>query len=150
MLVAAPEAPELRGITGWINSEALTLAGLRGKVVLIHFWTFACYNCANTLPSVTSWDSHYREQGLVIIGVHAPEFGDEREKANVIEAAERFGITYPIAQDNDFATWKAYDNHYWPALYLIDAQGRIRYSHIGEGAYEETEQQIKQLLSERN
>lgn len=149
-LVVAPEAPELRGITGWINSEALTLAGLRGKVVLIHFWTFACYNCANTLPSVTAWDSHYREQGLVIIGVHAPEFGYERERANVVEAAERFGISYPIAQDNDFATWKAYDNHYWPALYLIDAQGRIRYSHIGEGAYEETEQQIKQLLLERN
>lgn len=147
-LAEGPAAPELRGITDWINSEPLTLAELRGKVVLVHFWTFGCYNCANTLPSVTSWDASYRDRGLVIIGVHAPEFGYERDKANVIEAAERFGIMYPIAQDNDFATWKAYDNHYWPALYLIDAQGRIRYTHIGEGAYQETEQKIKDLLAE--
>ncbi len=148
ILPELPQAPELRGITDWINSQPLTIAELRGRVVLVHFWTFGCYNCANTLPFVTAWDGSYRDQGLVIIGVHAPEFGYEREKANVVQAAERFGIQYPIAQDNDFATWKAYDNHYWPALYLIDSQGRIRYSHIGEGAYEKTEQQIKQLLAE--
>lgn len=145
-----PPAPELRGITGWLNSEPLSMADLRGQVVLVHFWTFACYNCANTLPHVTQWYADYKDQGFTVIGVHAPEFGFERETANVADAAERFGIDYPIAQDNDFTTWRAYDNHYWPTLYLVDTTGSVRYHHIGEGAYAETEQQIRDLLAERD
>lgn len=141
-------APELRGISHWLNSEPLLLSELRGKVVLVHFWTFSCYNCANTLPFVTKWYETYKDQGLTIIGVHAPEFGFERDTANVAEAATRFGITYPIAQDNDFATWSAYNNRYWPTIYLIDATGTVRHIYIGEGGYDTTEGIIRQLLAE--
>ncbi|NTU79270.1 MAG: redoxin domain-containing protein [Chloroflexales bacterium] len=146
---AGAAAPELVGVTHWLNSAPLTLASLRGEVVLVHFWTFACSNCQATLPALTRWYATYRDQGFTVIGVHAPEFGFERETANVTEAARRYGITYPIAQDNDFATWEAYENHYWPTLYLVDANGVVRYRHIGEGAYDETEAMIRTLLAER-
>lgn len=142
------EAPEIVGITNWLNSDPLTMEKLRGKVVLIDFWTYTCINCIRTLPHVTSWHEKYADDGLVILGVHSPEFEFEKDTENVAEAMEDYGIEYPVAQDNDFATWKNYKNRYWPAKYLIDAEGRIRYYHFGEGAYEETELSIQQLLGE--
>jgi thiol-disulfide isomerase/thioredoxin len=141
-------APEISGVTHWVNSEPLTLESLRGKVVLIDFWTYGCINCIRTLPYVTDWHQKYADEGLVIIGIHRPEFTYEHSTANVEEALERFGITYPVAQDNDFTTWRAYKNRYWPAFYFIDAQGEIRYIHIGEGSYEKSEKIIQQLLAE--
>lgn len=143
-----PLAPELAGISGYINTENITLASLRGKVVLIDFWTYTCINCIRTLPYLKQWDEKYRDKGLVIIGVHTPEFNFEKEHANVLEAVRREGILYPVVQDNNYATWAAFKNRYWPRKYLIDAQGYIRYDHIGEGAYEETEKVIQQLLAE--
>ena len=141
-------APELTGITNWINSDPLTLAELRGKVVIVDFWTYSCINCVRTLPYITDWNTKYAHDGLVIIGVHAPEFEFEKETKNVLDAVERFGIEYPVAQDNDFSTWRAFNNRYWPAKYFIDAEGNVRYTHFGEGKYEESELVIKQLLSE--
>ncbi len=143
-------APSLQGATQWLNSIPLELAALRGKVVLVDFWTYSCINCLRTLPYLKAWDEKYRAQGLVIIGVHAPEFAFEKDRHNVEQAVREFGIQYPVAMDNDFAIWNAYKNEYWPAHYLIDAQGRIREKHFGEGNYRETEQMIVALLKEAN
>jgi len=140
--------PAFEGATKWLGSEPLTLEKLKGKVVLIDFWTYSCINCIRTLPYLTSWDQKYRDQGLVVIGVHSPEFAFENIEKNVLAAMKQYNIQYPVVQDNDFAIWKSYDNHYWPAKYLIDADGNIRDMHFGEGAYMETEQKIIQLLKE--
>ena len=142
-------APEFTGITQWLNSDPLTLASLKGKVVLVDFWTYTCINCIRTLPHLTNWYNQYKDEGLVIVGVHAPEFAFEKETKNVQKALIEHAINYPVAQDNNFATWKAYDNQYWPAKYLIDANGQVRYTHFGEGEYEETEQHIRFLLKEK-
>jgi thiol-disulfide isomerase/thioredoxin len=143
-----PVAPELVPGGEWFNSEPLTLSGLRGKVVLIDFWTYSCINCIRTMPYLRDWWSKYEDDGLVIIGVHAPEFEFEKSAENVARAIEDFELTYPVMQDNDFATWRAYDNRYWPAKYLIDKNGQIRYTHFGEGKYAETEEMIQKLLQE--
>jgi cytochrome c biogenesis protein CcdA/thiol-disulfide isomerase/thioredoxin len=145
---SGPLAPELTGIDHWLNSPPLTLAELRGKVVLIDFWTYSCINCIRTLPYVEGWYQKYAADGFVVVGVHTPEFAFEHDTSNVAAAIARFGITYPIAQDNEYATWRAYSNAYWPADYLIDATGHIRDVHYGEGNYLETEQAIRQLLLE--
>lgn len=141
-------APPLLGATQWLNSPPLTIESLRGKVVLVDFWTYSCINCLRTLPYLKAWNEKYRDQGLVIIGVHAPEFAFEKDQHNVERAIHDLGITYPVAMDNDFAIWNAYKNEYWPAHYLIDAQGIIRHQHFGEGAYQKTEQMIQSLLKE--
>lgn len=145
--VKATKAPEFTGLSGWINSDPLTLAQLKGKVVLVDFWTYSCINCIRTQPYLKSWYSTYKESGFVIVGVHAPEFAFERDPKNVADAAKKAGLTYPIALDNNFATWNAYNNQYWPSSYLIDKQGNIRRIEQGEGGYQETEQAIRQLLS---
>jgi thiol-disulfide isomerase/thioredoxin len=138
----------LTGATSWLNSPPLNNEMLRGKVVLVDFWTYSCINCLRTLPYLKAWDDKYRAQGLVIIGVHAPEFVFEKDLHNVEQAVRKFGIKYPVVLDNEYAIWNAYQNQYWPADYLIDAQGRIRHQHFGEGAYQETEQMIQTLLKE--
>lgn len=143
-----PQAPDVQGIEAWINSPPLSLEEVKGKVVLVDFWTYSCINCIRTLPYLTSWDEKYRDDGLLIIGVHSPEFFFEHDLNNVKKAVEENGIAYPVALDNNFKTWKAYGNHYWPRKYLIDKNGIIRYDHIGEGAYEETEAKIVELLNE--
>jgi len=140
-------APAIVGIDTWLNSKPLTLEQLRGKVVLIDFWTYSCINCVRTLPYVTKWYDTYHDKGLVIIGVHTPEFEFEKKVSNVQDAIKRFGIKYPVALDNDYKTWQNYNNHYWPAHYLIDQQGIIRKIHFGEGDYEEMENAIRKLLS---
>ncbi len=142
-------APEFVGINNWLNSAPLSMQDLRGKVVLVDFWTYACGNCVNTLPYVKQWYDKYKDQGLVVVGVHTPEFPFEKSTANVQAALKRFDIRYPVAQDNAYGTWSAYRNQYWPALYLIDANGRIVYQHYGEGRYAETEAAIRKLLAER-
>jgi thiol-disulfide isomerase/thioredoxin len=142
------ELPSLGGATGWLNSQPLTKDGLRGKVVLVDFWTYTCINWLRSLPYVRGWAGKYKDQGLVVIGVHAPEFRFEKDVDNVRRAAKDMKIDFPIAMDNDFAIWRAFDNHYWPALYVIDAQGRIRHHQFGEGGYEKSERIIQQLLSE--
>jgi len=139
--------PEFQGIQQWLNSEPLTIAGLKGNVVLVQFWTFSCINCQRTLPYVVEWHRKYASQGLRIVGVQTPEFPFEREISNIQKALEQDKITYPIAVDNDFKTWNAYQNQYWPHLFLADRRGHIRYDHIGEGAYTETEALIQQLLA---
>lgn len=141
-------APSLSGATQWLNSPPLTVEMLRGKVVLVDFWTYSCINCLRTLPYLKAWDEKYRSQGLVIVGVHSPEFAFEKDRGNVERAIRDLGITYPVAMDNQYAIWNAYRNEYWPAHYLIDAQGRIRDQHFGEGKYQETEQMIRSLLKE--
>jgi thiol-disulfide isomerase/thioredoxin len=141
-------APELRGITEWLNSAPLTLAGLRGKVVLVWFWTFACVNCQNVRPYVKRWDERYRERGLMVIGVHTPEFAFEKDPANIREQVQRSGITFSVVLDPDFATWDAYANRYWPAFYFIDRRGRLRHAQFGEGQYERAESVIEELLAE--
>lgn len=142
-------APELSGITRWLNTDQpLTLEALRGKVVLIDFWTYTCINCIRTLPHVTRWYDTYKDKGFVVIGVHTPEFEFEKKTENVSAAIKRFGIHYPVAQDNDFITWQAFSNHYWPAEYLIDATGKIRRTHFGEGEYDQMETAIQELLKE--
>ncbi|EKD79352.1 MAG: cytochrome c biogenesis protein [uncultured bacterium] len=141
-------APDIIGITNWLNSEPLTLDELKGKVVLIDFWTYTCINCIRTLPHVQGWYEQYQDDGLMVIGVHSPEFEFEKDTGNVQDAIEMYGLTYPVAQDNDFATWKNYNNRYWPAKYLIDAEGNIRYTHFGEGEYDKTESAIRELLAE--
>lgn len=140
-------APELKVGGQWFNSNPLTMKELKGKVVLVDFWTYTCINCIRTLPYLKSWHEKYSDKGLVIIGVHAPEFEFEKDADNVAEAIKDFEITYPIMQDNDFVTWKAYKNRYWPAKYLIDQDGNIRYTHFGEGDYDETETAIQELLA---
>ncbi|MDB5491159.1 MAG: DipZ protein, partial [Micavibrio sp.] len=139
-------APELAGIVQWMNTEPLMLAQLKGKVVLIDFWTYSCINCIRTLPYLKDWYAKYKDQGLVIIGVHTPEFAFEGKPDNVAAALKKFGILYPVAMDNNFATWNAYTNKYWPAHYLIDKDGRINYVHFGEGRYDVTEHNIRTLL----
>lgn len=141
-------APELIPGGEWFNSEPLTLEELRGKVVLIDFWTYTCINCIRTLPYIQSWHEKYNDQGLVIIGVHTPEFEFEKSAENLEEAIEDFGLTYAIVQDNDYSTWRAYNNRYWPAKYFIDASGVVRDSHFGEGAYDESEEFIQDLIEE--
>lgn len=144
------KAPELADIKGWINSNPLTLSSLHGKVVLIDFWTYSCVNCIRTLPYLTTWYAKYSNAGLVIIGVHSPEFEFEKSYDNVNAAVEKYGIKYPVALDNNHGTWNAFSNNYWPREFLIDARGEIRYDHIGEGNYDETERAIQQLLKEIN
>jgi len=141
-------APAFRHIGPWLNSAPLTLEALRGKVVLLDFWTYDCINCIRTLPYVTQWHRDYKHQGLVVVGVHTPEYAFERNTDKVRAAMQRFGITYPVAQDNRYGTWEAYNNRFWPALYLIDKQGRIAYTHFGEGKYAETEAAILRLLAQ--
>ena len=141
-------APEFQSIEGWINSEPLTMAALRGKVVVIDFWTYSCINCLRTLPHLRAWDQTYRDDGLVIVGVHTPEFAFEREPGNVRRAVRDHGIEYPVALDPDYETWQAWLNRYWPAKYFVDRRGRIRYAHFGEGGYEESERVIRRLLAE--
>src|SRR3989344_3872904 len=144
-------APDLQGITGYINSEpGLSLKDLRGKVVLVDFWTYSCINCIRTIPYLNDWHAKYANDGLVIIGVHAPEFEFEKDHGNVRTAVEKYGIQYPVVQDNDFTTWRAYENRFWPHKFLIDSEGYIRYDHIGEGSYAETEEKIVELLKEKN
>jgi thiol-disulfide isomerase/thioredoxin len=143
----APTAPELsNGI--WINSEPLTLKGLQGRVVLIEFWTFACYNCRNTLPSLKKWDAQYREKGLTIIGVHTPELDFERDIDQLRREVAALGIKYPVITDTDYSTWKAYGVEAWPTVFVLDKQGRVRWTHVGEGYYDQTEEVIKKLLAE--
>jgi thiol-disulfide isomerase/thioredoxin len=143
-------APEITGIEKWLNSEPLTLQQLKGKVVLVDFWTYTCINCIRTLPYVKRWHEKYKDQGLVVIGMHTPEFPYERSTENVMAAIKRFDIKYPVAQDNNYATWEAYNNRYWPAAYLINKKGQVVYTHFGEGRYEETEAAIRALLAEPN
>lgn len=142
------EAPSLDGAVQWLNSSPLKAADLRGRVVLVDFWTYSCINCLRTLPFVEAWAEKYRDQGLVVIGVHAPEFAFERDIGNVTKALGQLGITYPVAIDNDYAIWKAFKNEYWPAHYFIDARGYIRHHHFGEGSYAESERVIQALLRE--
>ncbi|HEX2170275.1 MAG TPA: thioredoxin family protein [Nitrososphaera sp.] len=142
-------APELTNVKSYINSEPITLADLRGKVVLVDFWTYSCINCIRTIPYLNAWHEKYADEGLVIVGVHTPEFEFEKDYNNVKAAVEKFGIKYPVVQDNEKATWEAYENRYWPRKYLIDNEGYVRYDHIGEGAYAETEKVIQSLLMER-
>ena len=149
-------APELQGLGNWHNSAPLTIAGLRGKVVLIHFWTFECINCIHTLPTIQGYWDKYGSKGLttgkdkpfVVIGVHTPEFTAEKLDANLTDAIQKRGLTYPIVQDNDFKTWNAFGNQYWPAAYIIDAKGNIRYEHFGEGEYDAMDKVIHNLLGE--
>lgn len=138
--------PEFQGISQWLNSAPLQTADLKGNVVLVQFWTFACINCQRTLPYVTRWHRQYASKGLKVIGVHTPEFPFEREVNNIKRALQQHRITYPVPVDNEFKTWQAYNNQYWPHLFLADRNGILRYNHIGEGAYDETEQTIRQLL----
>ena len=140
-------APEFAAGT-WINSEPLTLASLRGRVVVVEFWTFACYNCRNTLPYVKRWDQLYRERGLTVVGVHSPELDEEKVLENVRRETASLGIRYPVVTDNDYATWRAYNVEAWPTIFVLDKQSRIRWSHVGEGAYDEAESVIQKLLVE--
>jgi len=143
-------APDVHDISAWINSRPLSLTGLRGKVVLVDFWTYSCINCLRTLPYLKAWDARYRSKGLVILGVHTPEFAFERDLGNVRAAVKRLGVGYPVALDNGYGTWKAYSNNYWPADYLVDQAGRVRDVHFGEGDYAKTERNIRLLLEAGN
>src|SRR5215471_622805 len=140
--------PSLDGATDWLNSPPLTADGLRGKVVLVNFWTLTCINWLRQLPYVRAWSEKYRDQGLVVLGVHTPEFSFEHNVDNVRRAAAEMRVDYPIAVDSNTAVWDAFSNHYWPALYFVDATGRIRHHYFGEGAYDESERVIQQLLGE--
>ena len=143
-------APDFTGTQRWFNSKPLSLAALRGRVVLIDFWTYTCINCIRTLPYLKAWDARYRDAGLTIVGVHSPEFSFEKNAGNVQRAIRSFGIRYPVVQDNDLATWSAWGNQYWPAEYLIDARGKVRHVHFGEGEYDRSEAAIRSLLAERD
>ncbi|HTK04979.1 MAG TPA: thioredoxin family protein [Candidatus Eisenbacteria bacterium] len=147
--VLAQTMPEFTDIKAWLNSPPLAAAGLKGKVVLVDFWTYSCINCIRTLPYVTSWHEKYKDKGFTVIGVHTPEFAFEKIESNVRDAIERHHITYPVAMDNDYGTWNAYNNQYWPAEYLFDAQGRLRHVNFGEGEYDVTERDIQLLLEEQ-
>jgi thiol-disulfide isomerase/thioredoxin len=144
-------APDFAGTQSWFNTAGgrpLTLRKLRGHPVLVDFWTYTCINCIRTLPYLKAWDKRYRKAGLVIVGVHTPEFPFERDESNVRDAIAQNDLHYPVVQDNDYAVWQAYQNQYWPASYFIDAKGQVRYVHFGEGAYGEKEQVIRELLQE--
>ena len=145
------KAPNLVGIAHYLNmsSEELTKK-MEGKVILYDIWTYSCINCIRTLPFITSWDEKYSDHGLLIVGIHSPEFEFEKDPQNVKIAIEKYGITYPVVMDNDMKTWKAFENNYWPRKYIADHEGKIRYDHIGEGSYQETEKIIQQLLDERS
>lgn len=143
------KAPEFTGITSYINTNQTKLSDLKGKVILVDFWTYSCINCIRTLPYLVDWNQKYSDKGLVIVGVHSPEFEFEKNINNVKQAVARFGIKYPVLLDNDHETWNAYQNSYWPRKYLVDSDGYIRYDHIGEGGYAETENAIRNLLAER-
>ncbi len=143
------KAPEFGGISSYINSNGTKLSDLKGKVVLIDFWTYSCINCIRTLPYLVDWNQKYSDKGLVIVGIHSPEFEFEKGLDNVKQAVTRFGIKYPVLLDNDHGTWNAFQNSYWPRKYLVDSEGFIRYDHIGEGGYVETENAIRTLLAER-
>lgn len=143
-----PGAPDFTGGTGWIGSDPIDLVELRGQVVLVDFWTYSCINCIHTFPYLNEWHDRYADSGLVIVGVHTPEFRFERDGGNVADAMDRYGIEHTVVQDNDYEIWRAYHNRYWPAKYLVDEWGGIRYTHFGEGAYEETEREIRGLLDE--
>jgi cytochrome c biogenesis protein CcdA/thiol-disulfide isomerase/thioredoxin len=147
-----PAAPDFKAVQQWINTPGgrpLTIRQLRGKVVLVDFWTYSCVNCLRTLPHVKAWDRAYRKDGLVIVGVHTPEFAFERVPSNVEAAVRKLGVHYPVALDNKYGTWNAYANEYWPAKYLIDRRGHVRYTHFGEGEYDRTEEMIRRYLGER-
>lgn len=144
---AGIKAPDITNST-WLNSEPLRFVDLKGKVVLVEFWTLGCYNCRNVEPYVKQWHQQYAEQGFVVIGVHSPEFLHEREVENVKRYMKEHGIRFAVPIDNDFSTWNRYGNRYWPAMYLIDKRGIIRYIKVGEGGYSETERQIQTLLAE--
>jgi thiol-disulfide isomerase/thioredoxin len=152
MMALATEGslPSLDGAVAWLNSPPLTRDQLKGKVVLIDFWTYSCINCLRTIPYVVAWAEKYRAEGLVVIGVHTPEFAFEKDTGNVSKALRELKITYPVAIDNKYAIWNAFNNQYWPAHYFVDARGNIRYHHFGEGNYAESEQVIQQLLRERD
>jgi Peroxiredoxin len=143
---AAQTAPEFTGIAAWQNSKPLKMSQLRGKVVLIDFWAYSCINCLRTLPHVTRWYDQYKDKGLVVVGVHSPEFPFEKQEGNVRDAIKKYNIHYPVAQDNDLATWDAWDNQYWPAEYLVDQRGNVVAHHFGEGNYAEMENAIRTLL----
>ncbi|MEO7712168.1 MAG: cytochrome c biogenesis protein CcdA [Gemmatimonadaceae bacterium] len=142
--------PPFTGATEWINSPALTPEALRGKVVLVDFWTFSCYNCLNALPHVKALEAKYRDRGFVVVGVHTPEFARERDRDNVRREVARLGITYPVVMDNDYTIWRAFNNRYWPAAYYADATGRLRFHHFGEGRYDEQDKVVARLLAERD
>jgi thiol-disulfide isomerase/thioredoxin len=142
----AGSAPEFADKSTWLNSPPLTMATLQGKVLLVQFWTYTCINWLHTLPYIADWDAKYRDKGLVVVGVHTPEFAFEMDTANVQAAIKRFGLTYPVVQDNEYRTWNAYENQYWPALYLIDKSGKVVATHFGEGAYAEMEGEIARLV----
>jgi thiol-disulfide isomerase/thioredoxin len=144
---ARTAAPNFVGISRWFNSAPLSIGELRGKVVLVDFWTYGCYNCVNTLPYVTKLYDQYKGKGLVVVGVHTPEFPFERSAGNVQAALTRHGITYPVAQDNDSATWNAWHNRYWPTQYIVDQHGNVVFSHAGEGQYDEIERNVRRLLN---
>jgi thiol-disulfide isomerase/thioredoxin len=143
------KAPEIASHT-WLNSHPLHLSDLKGKVVMVEFWTFGCYNCRNVEPHVKEWHQKYAEQGLVVIGVHSPEFLYEHDLDKVSRYLKEHDIRYPVSIDNDFATWNRYENRFWPAMYVIDKQGLIRYVRVGEGGYHETERIIQALLAEKD
>ncbi len=140
--------PGFSGGGPWINSKPLTAGSLKGKVVMVDFWTFLCYNCLNALPHVEALEAKYRDSGLVVVGVHTPEFPEEHDEANVRENVKRLDVVYPVVMDNDYAIWKAFKNEYWPASFIIDRQGNVRYHHFGEGAYDQQDRVVSQLLSE--
>ncbi|UVM53986.1 thioredoxin family protein [Pseudomonas sp. B21-012] len=142
--------PELAGVVQWLNSPPLDRAALKGKVVLMDFWTYECINCRRSLPHVNTWAKRYADQGLVVIGVHTPEYPEERVVDNVRAQVTKLGIGYPVAIDNDYAIWNAFGNQFWPAHYIVDGSGQVRYVHFGEGAYDTQEQVIQQLLKERD
>jgi thiol-disulfide isomerase/thioredoxin len=142
--------PDLSGATLWLNSPPLTPESLRGKVVVVDFWTYSCINCLRSLPYIQAWYTKYKDSGLVVIGVHTPEFPFEKDEANVRQAVRKLGIVYPVAMDNDYRIWRTFHNKFWPAHYFIDSTGRIRYHHFGEGGYDQSENWIRTLLEERN
>ena len=148
---SAKKAPDFVGGGPWFNidGKSLTVEGLRGKVVAVVMWTAGCYNCQNVIPDLKKWHAKYHDKGLVIVGVHSPEFSYERSEPYVRKAIAKLGLRYAVVMDNDFRIWRAYNNVYWPTIYLVDKQGNIQYKHIGEGAYEETERMIRQLLNEK-
>ncbi|HEY9126123.1 MAG TPA: thioredoxin family protein [Acidobacteriaceae bacterium] len=149
-IVGSQPLPGLKGATAWLNSSPLTAKELKGKVVLVDFWDYSCINCIRAVPYIKAWAEKYKDSGLVVIGVHSPEFDVEKQTPNVERAVKKFNITYPVAVDSDMKIWNAFQNQFWPAHYFIDAKGKVRYEHFGEGAYDESEKWIQKLLAEAN